>query len=444
MAVPPPPRDSVGLGDGNGNGSGLGLGIGNGIGNGIGPRRELDPGRRRVSDWSSMLKRLPGTVIALGAVSQLTDLSSEMIYPLLPLFLTTVLGAGALSLGVIEGVAESTAAMVRVVSGVWSDRVHRRTPFVLGGYAVSGLARPFIALAGAWPVVLGLRFVDRLGKGARSAPRDAIIADVVAAERRGEAFGFHRSMDHAGAVLGPLVAAVLLHLAGLDLRQVFLLTAIPAAAVVVVILAGVREPARPRAAADRPGERAGWNRLGGSYRRLLVAVAVFTLGNSSDAFLLLRLSTAGVSATWVAVLWSCHHVVKMVATYVGGRLSDRRGRRSLMIAGWAVYAAIYLGFAVTESIAGLVALFLAYGLYFGLTEPVEKALVTDLAPPDARGAAFGFFHGTVGLAALPASVLFGLLWKLFGVAAAFATGAALAAVATLVLLTVGQRRQVAE
>ena len=391
-----------------------------------------------------MRPRLPATVVALGVVSLLTDLSSEMIYPLLPLFLATVLGAGPQALGLVEGVAESTAALFKIASGTWSDRARRRKPLIVAGYALAGAARPLIGLAASWPAVLGLRFADRVGKGLRSSPRDALIADVAPGARRGEAFGVQRAMDHAGAVAGPLVAAGLLTMAGLSLRQVFLLAAIPAALVVVVLLAAVREPKRPRpaqvaAVADGEGLR-----LGRDFRLLLLAMVVFTLGNSSDAFLLLRLTDRGVAPAAVAALWSALHIVKMTAAYAGGRLSDRVGRRPMVLAGWLVYATVYAAFALVSTPAAVIAVFLSYGFYFGLTEPVEKAWVVSLVPPQRRGAAFGLLNGAVGLAALPASVLFGVLWQRFGAATAFATGAGLALAASAILLAVKAPRPESE
>ena len=378
--------------------------------------------------------RIPRTVIALGVVSLLTDLSSEMIYPLLPIFLASVLGAGAMALGLIEGVAESTAALLKVASGIWTDRTRRRKPLVVAGYTLSGMMRPLIGLAAAWPAVLALRFADRVGKGLRTSPRDALIADVTDASARGTAYGFHRAMDHAGAVLGPLVAAVLLNFAGLPLRQVFLLSAIPAVAVLVVLLLGVKEP--PLGGAESPVAPkilAPWSALGPDYRRLLLAVLVFTLGNSTDAFLLLRLSQTGVSTAGIALLWSAHHVVKMAANYYGGRLSDRVGPRAMILAGWLFYAAIYLTFGWLTSAPALIAVFLAYGIYFGLTEPAERAWVASLVPPQLRGTAFGWYHCAIGLAALPASVAFGLLWQQWGAAVAFTAGAFLAALAAALL-----------
>ena len=380
---------------------------------------------------------MPRTVIALGFVSFLTDLSSEMIYPLLPVFLVDVLGAGAIALGAIEGIAESTAALLKVVSGWWTDRMHRRKPLIVGGYTLSGAARPLIGLAMAWPAVVLLRFGDRVGKGLRTSPRDALIADVTPPERLGAAYGLHRAMDHAGAVAGPLVAAGLLLIPAMTLRSVFLLAAIPAAVVVVVLVFGVNERRRPDdAAVEALSLGTGWRAMGTPMRRLLLALVVFTLGNSTDAFLLLRLADAGFAAGWIALLWSLHHLVKMGANLYGGQLSDRLGRRNLVIIGWMVYAAIYLGFGLTSSTAALVALFLGYGVYFGLTEPVERAWVATLAPEESRGSAFGFYHGAIGLTALPASLIFGVIYATAGPAVAFGTGAGLAVVATTLLLRV--------
>ena len=382
----------------------------------------------------SIFQRIPRTVIALGVVSLLTDLSSEMIYPLLPIFLASVLGAGALALGLIEGVAESTAALLKVASGIWTDRTRRRKPLVVAGYTLSGMMRPLVGLATAWPAVLALRFADRVGKGLRTSPRDALIADVTDASARGTAYGFHRSMDHAGAVLGPLVAAALLNFAGLPLRQVFLLSAIPAVAVLAVVLFGVKEPPTPRAEIPAASHLlAPWSALGPEYRRLLLAVLIFTLGNSTDAFLLLRLNQAGVSTAGIALLWSAHHLVKMIANYFGGQLSDRVGPRAMILAGWLCYAAIYLTFGWLTSAPALIAVFLAYGLYFGLTEPAERAWVASLVPPQLRGTAFGWYHCAIGLAALPASLAFGLLWHRWGAATAFTAGAVLAALAAVLL-----------
>ncbi len=385
----------------------------------------------------SPLTRLPRTVVALGFVSFFTDMSSEMIYPLLPAFLVTVLGAGAVALGTIEGIAESTAAVLKAYSGRWADRMRRRKPLIVSGYGLSGLMRPLIGLVMSWPLVVVLRFADRIGKGLRSSPRDALIADVTPPERLGAAYGLHRAMDHGGAVVGPLVAAGLLLIPGIGLREVFLLAGVPAVVVMLVLFFAVNEPGdRPVAPGSPPSIIEGWQATQPPFRRLLLAVIVFTLGNSTDAFLLLRLTDVGFAPASVAVLWSLHHIVKLLANLYGGQLSDRVSRRALIGTGWLLYAGIYLGFGLTTDTATLVGLFLIYGIYFGLTEPVERAWVAALAPADSRGGAFGFFHGAVGLTALPASLLFGALYTTLGPAAAFGTGAALAVTATVLLMRV--------
>lgn len=383
---------------------------------------------------------IPRTVVALGLVSLLTDLSSEMIYPLLPMFLSAALGAGPLALGWIEGAAESVAALLKLVSGVAADRLARRKPLVLLGYGLSGLVRPLVGLAQSWPAVGAIRLLDRTGKGLRTSPRDALIADVTPERARGAAYGFHRSMDHAGAVLGPLAAAGLIAL-GVSLRGVFLLAAVPAALVVFTIVFGVREPERHTARNSGRPDLSGLRELGPRFWRLLAAIVLFTLGNSTDAFLLLALSGAGVADSSVALLWSAHHMLKMASSYASGLLSDRVGRRTPLLAGWALYSAVYAGFAYFESKPALIATFLAYGLYFGLTEASERAWVADLVPVRLRGTAFGAYNAAIGIAALPASVLFGWIWHSAGKRAAFLTGAALALAAGLLLLLVSRPRR---
>lgn len=376
------------------------------------------------------VRSLPATVLVLGLVSLLTDVSSEMIYPLLPLFLTTALGAGPAFLGVIEGVAESTAALTKLGAGMAADRFPKRKPLVVAGYGLSSLARPLVAFAATPLQVLAIRFVDRTGKGIRTSPRDALLAAGLAPSLRGLAFGFHRSMDHAGALLGPLLAAALMGFWGVPLRSVFFLAAVPGLLAVLLLAAGVRE-----AAADGrlQLQRVPGRLPAGPFRRYLLALLVFTLGNSADAFLLLKATAAGIPAAQLPLLWAGFHLVKMATATPGGGLSDRLGRRTVIVAGWGVYALAYGGFALAGRPWQIWGLFAVYGLFYGLTEGAEKALVADLSPAAELGSSFGWYHCTVGIGALPASLLFGLIWQRAGSGAAFATGAALAGVAALLL-----------
>ncbi len=379
-----------------------------------------------------MFKGITGNVLIFGLVSFFTDVSSEMIYPLLPLFLTGVLGAGPVFLGAIEGVAESTASFLKLISGIVSDRVRSRKGLVLSGYAISSLMRPLIGSAGSPLAVLIIRTGDRVGKGIRTSPRDALIADSVEPSMRGRAYGFHRSMDHAGALVGPLVATFLLAYFISDLRQLFWLAGIPGIAAVLLIVWKVREtqrgtpPARGMRLAMLPA---------GPLRRYLVILFLFTLGNSSDAFLLLKAGAVGTPAFRLPLLWAFFHLVKMLSTMPFGALSDRIGRRSVIVAGWCVYALSYLGFGLARSEIEIWLLFALYGIFFGLTEGVEKAFVADLSRGAEVGAAFGWFHFAVGAGALPASLLFGSIWQLEGGAAPFLFGASLSAVAAILLVT---------
>ena len=379
-------------------------------------------------------KGLTRNVVILGFVSLLNDAASEMIYPLLPVFLTAVLGAGPAALGVIEGIAESTASFLKLYSGYLSDRVRRRKHWVVAGYALSNVIRPLIALAGSWSQVLALRFSDRVGKGLRTSPRDALIADSTPLEHRGAAYGFHRAMDHGGAIVGPLLATGLLLIFPGRIALVFLLSFIPGTLAVLLLLAGLRERERATAGATGRFELAtAWDEMPGVFRKYLAIVLLFTLGNSTDAFLLMRAQGLGVPVALLPVIWVVLHIVKMAFYLPGGMLSDRMGRGRIIVAGWVVYALVYAGFAAADRHWHAWALFAVYGIYFGLTEGVEKALVADLAPAHLRGSAFGLYHLAVGFGALPASLLFGLVWERFGAAYAFSMGAGLALLSSLLL-----------
>ena len=372
----------------------------------------------------------------LGWVSFFTDTASEIVYPLLPLYLTRVIGAGAMSLGVIEGVAEAANSVLKIWSGLLADRTGAPKRLVIAGYGLSSFMRPFIGAATSWTQVLGLRFVDRLGKGIRGAPRDAMLAVFASTSNRGRVFGFHRAMDHAGAVVGPLIASAFLYFRPEDYRTLFALTIVPGI-IVMLILFIVPEPKREAA----PGTPAtgvaaldeSLRALPADFYRALIVISIFSLGNASDAFLLLRMSDLGIAPFWIPLLWSALHVVKTVASAAGGELSDRLGRRALIGSGWMVYALVYAAFGAFEATPAIVPVFLAYGVYFGLTEGVEKAWVADLSSANARGTAFGIYNAVLGLGGLAASLLFGAIWTSVSPSAAFYTGAALAAIATVLL-----------
>ena len=389
--------------------------------------------------------RLPRNVFAIGFVSFLNDASSEIVYPLLPIFLAVSLGASPAAIGIIEGAAESVSSILKLFAGYASDRLGKRKGLVVFGYGIASVARVLLAFVGSWPQVLAVRIADRVGKGIRGAPRDALIADTVGPDERGIAFGFHRAMDHAGAVVGPLIAFALLWAFATDsgeptrseFQWVFVAAAVPAAASVVVAAWFVRDVRReaPERAVARP-PRLSLRGFDGNFLAFLAILAVFTLSNSSDAFLLLRAGTAGVPTEMLPLLWAALHVVKVVASVVGGDLSDRIGRKRLIVAGWFLYAAVYAGFAFVDSPAGVLSLFVVYGIYFGLAEGAEKALVADLVRPDQRGTAYGLYNLAFGITVLPASLLMGLMWELGGPAIAFLVSAALGASAAVAMLFV--------
>ncbi|MBI3431126.1 MAG: MFS transporter [Hydrogenophilales bacterium] len=374
---------------------------------------------------------LPRTVWLLGFVSLFNDSTSELVYPLVPLFLTSVLMAGPRALGLIEGIAEATASLLKLFSGIIVDRHGRAKGWVLAGYGLAALSRPLFYVAGSWPVVLALRFADRVGKGLRTSPRDAMLAGAVDETRRGLAFGVHRAMDNAGAVVGPLLAAWLLA-EGMALREVFLWAIVPGIVTVVLALT-IKEPPAAVRHTSRPFS---W-RLAGfppAFRRYLVVLALFTLGNSSNMFLLLRAKELGLPDYQVPLLWALTSGVAMVFSTPLSALSDRLGRTRLILAGWAVYGLFYLGLGLNGFHALLLwPLFAFYGFFLAATEGAEKALVADLAPPDQLGTAYGWFNLTAGAMLLPASLIFGLIYQSSGALAAFAFSAACALAAAILL-----------
>ncbi len=384
---------------------------------------------------------LPRNVFAIGLVSLLNDASSEIIYPLLPIFLAGSLGASARTIGTIEGLAESISSLLKLFTGYLSDRLAKRKLLVVAGYSVASLARPLLAFAQTSMQVLAIRLTDRIGKGIRTAPRDAMIADTVRVEQRGIAFGFHRAMDHAGAVIGPLVGYVLVIIfvanakspTTAEFSKIFLAASVPALLAVLVAVFFMRESPQ-RAPAGGEIKKLSLRGFDGNFKRFLFVLALFTLSNSSDSFLILRAMDSGVSVAVVPLLWAAHHGMKVLSSLFGGDLSDRLGRKRLIVAGWILYAAVYAGFAFATHQASLWVLFLVYGIYFGLAEGAEKALVADLVRPEQRGTAYGLYNLAFGITVFPASLLMGMIWDWKGPTVAFLVSAIMGATAALLLL----------
>ena len=398
-------------------------------------RADPDSGRRPITRAQLSLqglRKLPRVVWLLGLASLLNDVSSEAIFPLLPTFLAT-LGAPMSFLGLIEGSADALSSLIKMASGKLSDRGPRRT-LVASGYAMPAIARALIAAAMAPWQVLGARLFDRAGKGIRSGPRDALIADSVAPSQRGRAFGLNRSMDHFGAALGPVIAWALLSM-GASLRTTFAVASVFGLLAPAVLFFRLRETeqlpdrsgpldTRPRGGTLRPG-----------FAAYMVACVLFAFGNSSDAFLLVRAREVGWSATALPLLWTFHHLVKSMAALPGGALSDRHSRAVVVAAGWGAYALTYVGFGFASARWQIVVLFLAYALYHGLAEGAERAIVADLAERGARGRAFGLYHGLTGVAALPAGIATGWIWDRCGAAWALGINASCAALGAIFLFT---------
>jgi MFS family permease len=379
------------------------------------------------------MAKLPRVVVVFAFVSLLNDAASEMITPLLPLFLTGVLGAGAAVVGLVEGVAEATASLLKLASGWLADRGARPRRLIYGGYALSNLARPLIGACTLWPAVLALRFLDRAGKGIRTAPRDAVITAAVAQAVRGRAFGLQRALDHLGSFAGPLLATALLA-AGASLQSVFLASIVPGLLVLALLSVALTEGDAPATTPRAAGPAFSWRGLDGRLRAIVVAAAALALAAAPESFLVLWARDRGVSLAMVPLLWSLTSVVKSALAYAGGRVSDRAGRLPMVMAGWTARAAVLATLALVP-VAGTAAwlLFAAYGGCLAVTEGPERALVGDAAPADQRATAFGLYHLTYGLLALPGGLLFGGLWQVFGSRTAFLTAAALT-VAGIVLL----------
>ena len=378
------------------------------------------------------LKDIGRNVVFMGVVSGLTDISSEMLYPVLPLFLTGVLHAPMTAVGLIEGLAEAAASLFKAAGGWWSDRARRRKPFVLWGYGLSALSKPLLALAAAWPFVLFCRFLDRTGKGLRTSARDALLTASAEPAHWGKAFGLHRAMDTAGAVLGPLATVALMSICGLGYRSIFLIAAIPAVLGVLVLAAYVEErPAQPTPPGPASAPAAP---LSPEFKRLLLIYGIFALGNSSDAFLLLKAARGGLSPSRVVLAYVLYNAVYALAATPAGALADRIGRTRAVAVGLAVFAATYLGFARAAGPGWYWILFAVYGFYGALTEGSLKAAVAQCCGPENRATAMGVFQGVTGGLALAASLIAGWLWSHISPQAPFWLGAAGAAVAVPMLL----------
>ncbi len=368
-------------------------------------------------------------------VSLFTDISSEMLYPVIPIFLTSVLGASMAVVGLIEGMAESTASLLRVVSGVLSDKFAKRKPFVVFGYSFSALSKPLIALAQGWPLVLFARFLDRFGKGVRSAPRDALIADYSSPEQRGLTFGLHRSMDTIGALTGPLITILLLIWLKENYRPIFLLAAIPAFLAVILLIFFLKEPHRHQDFNNNKikltWKLAGFDK---NFKVFLLVSVIFALGNSSDAFLIMRSKNLGFSTILVILAYVSYNATYAIFSLPFGALSDKIGRKKVLTAGLLIFSAVYLGFAFLNKGIYLWILFPVYGFYMAMTEGVSKAFITDLVPSEKRGTAIGLYYTLTGLVTFLASFMAGLLWTYVNISAPFIYGALMAGLSAVLLM----------
>ena len=385
---------------------------------------------------------LPPTVRLLGYTSLLNDIASEAIYPLLPAFLKS-LGAGSALLGLVEGFVDTLSSLMKPWIGGWSDRASRKRPFLLWGYALTALARPLMGLSTSVGMVIGLRSLDRVGKGIRTAPRDSLIASSVPASHQGRAFGYHRAMDHLGATIGPLLATSFLYFYPDAIRSLMFWTLLPGALLMLLLFIGLREPpasALPVSKAktvespsSQPVQKSLWTP---NFRLFLGAVFCFALANSSDAFLLLRANELGVATVWLPLLWSMFHMVKSIGSRWGGYAADRVPTKKLIVIGWLLYGLVYMLFGFATQAWHAWVLFTVYAIFYSLTEPAEKKLVAAFAGKAHAGKGFGWFHMMLGLANFPASLLFGSLYQYVGIVPAFCTAGALAGMATLLLTRV--------
>lgn len=377
-------------------------------------------------------------VFVTGLVSLLTDLSSEMIVPVLPLFLTTVLHVQVTSIGLLEGIAESTASILKLFSGWFSDKLGKRKPLMVFGYGLSNLIKPLFALSTSFSQVLAIRFIDRFGKGMRGAPRDALIADSTSKEERGKAFGFHRAMDTLGAAIGPFVAFFVLSSFHENYRLIFWISSIPGIIAVLLLIFFLKEKKKTNIEEEIFGKQTrpkiSFKGLDRRFILFTFIATLFAIGNSSDAFLILRAQDVGMNSALIPLAYFAFNIVYTLFSIPAGILSDRLGRRPIIVTGYLIFALIYLGFGLITKSLWVWGLFILYGLYYATTEGVQKAYIADLVPEGKRGTAIGTFNALTGIAALPASLLAGFLWETFGPASTFAVSSGFAALSAILMV----------
>ncbi len=373
-------------------------------------------------------------ILILGLVSLFTDLSSQMVFPLIPLFLTTVLGAGACAVGIVEGAAETTASLLKVISGYWSDKIKKRKPFIFFGYSLSSITKPLFAFANVWPSVLFIRVIERIGKGLRTAPRDALVAESCQESVRGKAYGLHRAMDGIGSVLGAVIAFLLLGILGY--RNIFLLAFIPGIIAVFVILFIKEKRAPAKRETKKTPIKLSFKELPVNLRLFIIISSIFALGHFGYAFLLLRAKNIGLADNTAILLYVLFYIVYTICIIPAGMLSDKIGRKPVLVTGYLVFAVTSIGLIFTSSIYSILIFFIVYGVFYAMIDGVQRALVVDLAPGNLKATALGTFHTAIGLVALPGGYIAGLLWDKIGPGATFTYGFTLAIISIALFMFV--------